>query len=63
MSGEGGEPALPPPKRAKDGDRFLRASGRCFRGLDEREWTGPFVFVQMADTQLGMLKKDVSWDE
>jgi len=48
-------------------DRFLRAIGRRFAGgdLDEREWTGPWMFVQMADTQLGMYNlgsPNYNWD-
>jgi hypothetical protein len=54
-------------KKAKLGqvDRYQRAVGRHFVGLeakDESKWAGPWGFVQMADTQLGMLKFD-SWDE
>lgn len=41
----------------------MRAQGRRFEGLDDREWKGSFMFVQMADTQLGMLHADKSWDE
>lgn len=38
-------------------DRFLRANGRRFVGLEQNEHGGdeqPFCFVQLADTQLGM---------
>lgn len=38
-------------------DRFRRAQNRGFQGMSkdrEGQWEGPFVFVQMADTQLGM---------
>jgi 3',5'-cyclic AMP phosphodiesterase CpdA len=29
----------------------------------EREWAGPFMFAQLADTQFGMFKQDESWAE
>ena len=42
------------------------ARGRTFVGLEEEtEWAGPFHFVQMADTQLGMFKENNerdNWD-
>lgn len=49
-----------------EGDRFLRATNRGFRGLEEAtegEWRGPYNFVQMADTQLGLMKqmKGMQW--
>mmetsp|Transcript_5578 Transcript_5578/g.7256 ORF Transcript_5578/g.7256 Transcript_5578/m.7256 type:complete len:460 (+) Transcript_5578:31-1410(+) len=47
-------------------DRFLKAQNRTFNGLTkdkEKTWKGKFSFVVMADTQLGMLKQDKSWDE
>ncbi|XP_070708518.1 serine/threonine-protein phosphatase CPPED1 [Pempheris klunzingeri] len=40
-------------------DIFLRATQRTFSGLTEdaeREWTGPFCFIQAADPQLGLMK-------
>ena len=46
--------------------RFLRARGRGFLGFDyeaEGEWKGDFTFVQLADTQLGMLNRDTSWGQ
>ncbi|XP_007544450.1 serine/threonine-protein phosphatase CPPED1 [Poecilia formosa] len=42
-------------------EMFLRAKHRTFSGLTEeaeRQWTGPFCFVQAADPQLGLMK---SW--
>ena len=56
---------------AADGDdgRFLAAAGRTLRpgaALDqhaEREWAGPFMFAQLADTQFGMFKQDKTWAE
>ncbi|XP_041938538.1 serine/threonine-protein phosphatase CPPED1 isoform X1 [Alosa sapidissima] len=38
---------------------FLRAKGRTFVGLTEdaeKEWRGPFCFIQAADPQLGLMK-------
>lgn len=38
---------------------FLRAKGRTFVGLTEdaeKEWCGPFCFIQAADPQLGLMK-------
>lgn len=43
-------------------ERFKKADGRRFSGLDEGEWSGPWMFVQMADSQLGMWRR-TSWDE
>nr|XP_019938938.1 PREDICTED: serine/threonine-protein phosphatase CPPED1 [Paralichthys olivaceus] len=40
-------------------DTFLRAQHRTFSGLTEdaeREWKGPFCFIQAADPQLGLMK-------
>lgn len=40
-------------------DIFLKAKHRTFSGLTEdaeREWTGPFCFIQAADPQLGLMK-------
>ena len=54
---------------ADDGSRFLAAAGRTLRPgatLDqhaEREWQGPFMFAQLADTQFGMFRRDESWAE
>ncbi|XP_041829871.1 serine/threonine-protein phosphatase CPPED1 isoform X3 [Melanotaenia boesemani] len=44
-------------------DLFLRAKHRTFSGFTEdaeREWTGPFCFIQAADPQLGLMK---TWRE
>ncbi|KAM4624448.1 serine/threonine-protein phosphatase CPPED1 [Polymixia lowei] len=44
---------------AKSEDVFLRAKHRTFSGLTEdveREWRGPFYFIQAADPQLGLMK-------
>ncbi|KAM6951348.1 serine/threonine-protein phosphatase CPPED1 [Aplochiton taeniatus] len=44
-------------------DVFLRANHRTFSGLaedDQREWNGPFYFIQAADPQLGLMK---AWRE
>lgn len=44
-------------------DIFLRANHRTFNGLtedDQREWKGPFCFIQAADPQLGLMK---AWRE
>ncbi|XP_028264276.1 serine/threonine-protein phosphatase CPPED1 [Parambassis ranga] len=44
---------------AESKDIFLRATHRTFSGLTEdteREWTGPFCFIQAADPQLGLMK-------
>lgn len=30
---------------------------------EEREWAGDFTFVVMADSQLGMLHENASWEE
>lgn len=46
---------------AESEDIFLRAKHRTFSGLTEdaeREWAGPFYFIQAADPQLGLMK---SW--
>ncbi|XP_038591453.1 serine/threonine-protein phosphatase CPPED1 [Micropterus salmoides] len=48
---------------AESEDIFLRAKHRTFSGLTEdaeREWTGPFYFIQAADPQLGLMK---AWRE
>ncbi|XP_077595385.1 serine/threonine-protein phosphatase CPPED1 [Stigmatopora nigra] len=48
---------------AETQDIFLRAQNRTFGGLSEdleREWTGPFYFIQAADPQLGLMK---AWRE
>ena len=57
-------------KRARGGgssdDRFLLASDRGFKGYsfeEEGRWTGSFSFVQLADSQFGMLHKDETWEE
>ena len=47
-------------------DRFARAVGRTFQGFDEEHEAcpnAPFTFVQLADTQLGMMPamKKVQW--
>lgn len=44
---------------AESEEVFLRARRRTFSGLTEdaeREWTGPFCFIQAADPQLGLMK-------
>ncbi|XP_064789606.1 serine/threonine-protein phosphatase CPPED1-like isoform X4 [Oncorhynchus masou masou] len=44
-------------------DIFLRAKQRTFTGLTEdeqKEWRGPFCFIQAADPQLGLMK---TWRE
>ncbi|KAM8890590.1 serine/threonine-protein phosphatase CPPED1 isoform 2-T3 [Synchiropus picturatus] len=44
-------------------DIFLKARQRTFVGLTEdveRDWTGPFYFIQAADPQLGLMK---AWRE
>uniref|UniRef100_A0A4W5KGY5 Calcineurin-like phosphoesterase domain containing 1 n=1 Tax=Hucho hucho TaxID=62062 RepID=A0A4W5KGY5_9TELE len=44
-------------------DIFLRAKQRTFTGLTEdeqKEWKGPFCFIQAADPQLGLMK---TWRE
>ncbi|XP_069547399.1 serine/threonine-protein phosphatase CPPED1 [Brachyistius frenatus] len=44
---------------AESEDIFLRAKHRTFSGLTEdaeREWSGPFCFIQAADPQLGLMK-------
>ncbi|KAL4624529.1 serine/threonine-protein phosphatase CPPED1 [Arapaima gigas] len=46
---------------ATNEDLFLRARGRTFTGLTEdeqKDWNGPFCFIQAADPQLGLMK---SW--
>eukprot|EP01116_Phalansterium_solitarium_P001739 TRINITY_DN11554_c0_g1_i1.p1 TRINITY_DN11554_c0_g1~~TRINITY_DN11554_c0_g1_i1.p1 ORF type:complete len:334 (-),score=74.89 TRINITY_DN11554_c0_g1_i1:372-1316(-) len=50
-----------------NGDRFMRANARQFRGLkrsDEGTWRGDFMFAQLADTQLGFIDLEsggVTW--
>ncbi|XP_017560956.1 serine/threonine-protein phosphatase CPPED1 isoform X3 [Pygocentrus nattereri] len=44
---------------AEDEDIFLRAQQRSYKGLTEdkeKEWKGPFYFIQAADPQLGLMK-------
>ncbi|KAM8729651.1 serine/threonine-protein phosphatase CPPED1 [Acanthopagrus schlegelii] len=44
---------------AESEDIFLRAKHRTFTGLSEdaeRDWRGPFCFIQAADPQLGLMK-------
>lgn len=44
---------------AGDESVFLRAKDRSFKGLTEdeqKEWSGPFYFIQAADPQLGLMK-------
>lgn len=46
---------------SEDRDLFLRARGRTFTSFredDEKEWKGPFYFIQGADPQFGLMK---SW--
>ncbi|XP_068162356.1 serine/threonine-protein phosphatase CPPED1 [Antennarius striatus] len=48
---------------AEKQDIFHRAACRTFSGLTEdaeKEWTGPFYFIQAADPQLGLMK---AWRE
>ncbi|XP_010903557.1 serine/threonine-protein phosphatase CPPED1 isoform X1 [Esox lucius] len=48
---------------AEDEDMFLRAKQRTFIGFTEdeqKEWKGPFFFIQAADPQLGLMK---AWRE
>lgn len=61
--------AAPVGNNIADDERFLSAAKRTLRpgaALDqhaEREWGGPFMFAQLADTQLGMFKQDETWAE
>ncbi|TNN04102.1 serine/threonine-protein phosphatase CPPED1 isoform X1 [Takifugu rubripes] len=44
---------------AGEEETFLRAKHRTFSGLTEaaeRQWSGPFCFIQAADPQLGLMK-------
>ncbi|KAF4106658.1 hypothetical protein G5714_012648 [Onychostoma macrolepis] len=44
---------------AVDESVFLRAKDRSYKGLTEdeqKEWNGPFYFIQAADPQLGLMK-------
>ncbi|XP_073773683.1 serine/threonine-protein phosphatase CPPED1 isoform X1 [Danio rerio] len=44
---------------AADESVFLRAKDRSYKGLTEdeqKEWSGPFYFIQAADPQLGLMK-------
>ncbi|CAJ0957424.1 unnamed protein product [Ranitomeya imitator] len=46
---------------SEDREVFLRARGRTFTSFredDEKEWKGPFFFIQGADPQFGLMK---SW--
>lgn len=43
-----------------------RARRGAFQPLSrqrEGPWSGPFFFIQLTDTQLGMIRKDESWEE
>lgn len=45
-------------------DRFRRAQDGGFHGFDrvrEGQWSGPFFFVQLTDTQFGFWNDDRSW--
>jgi len=47
-------------------DKFHRAENHAYRGFTHEkqgDWTGPFFFIQMADCQLGMIEKNISWDK
>lgn len=47
-------------------DRFHRAQQRGYLGYsqaEEGQWQGDFVFLQLADCQLGMMEEDRSWEE
>lgn len=55
--------SAPAVNMADSEDVFLAAKHRTFGGLTEdveREWTGPFCFIQAADPQLGLMK---AWRE
>ncbi|TSK14669.1 Serine/threonine-protein phosphatase CPPED1 [Bagarius yarrelli] len=44
---------------AEDKNIFLRAKHRTYEGLtedEEKQWRGPFCFIQAADPQLGLMK-------
>jgi len=47
--------------------RWDKAKERAFLGLGENEaeheWRGPFRFVVMADTQLGMIERNMHWEQ
>ncbi len=45
--------------------RFSRATEREFSGLNrksERQWQGPFFFIQLSDTQYGLFTRDQGFD-
>jgi serine/threonine-protein phosphatase CPPED1 len=45
-------------------EKFTRAYNRGYAGFseaNEKSWKGPFKFVCMADTQLGMATQDKDW--
>lgn len=44
-------------------DRFTAAQGRQHAQLDDKQWSGPFFFMVLADPQLGLLHKDEKWTE
>lgn len=49
-----------------DETRFQSAHNHLFQGLEcerEKEWKGPFFFIQMADCQLGFFEDNKSWDQ
>merc|ERR1711966_123016 len=59
-------PLLEASPQEVNNDRFKRARGRQFDGFDRRtegSWKGSYSFVQMADTQFGLLSgmKAVQW--
>ncbi len=46
--------------------RFLLATGQkhsVFTEEENKDWTSPFLFVQLADTQLGMLSGMLQQDK
>jgi len=47
-------------------EKFHNAEGHEYKGFsheEEGDWKEPFFFIQMADCQLGMIEKNVSWDK
>lgn len=53
-----------PPEAAQD--RFTQAAGRTFQAFDaseERAWSEPWFFMQLADTQYGMFTGNKGFDQ
>ncbi len=51
---------------AAEGGKFQKAHDHLYEGLtaaEEKEWTDPYFFIQMADCQLGMFDNDNSWEK